>query len=160
MKSGYGRRARYQEQTTPPPATTQATTKPSAPQARVGPYIETPPERETDPISEDWLDIAIAHGATESVDITGWSVRSTNSGKSFTIGTVVPHGSTAPIRVVLTGDEGGAFIHTVGSPSKSYVGEGNEYHLYFGEPKIAWGKEHDTIQLVNPSGVVVDTHSY
>ena len=110
----------YQEQTNTPPSTTQATTKPSAPQARVVPYIETPPERETDPISEDWLDIAIAHGATESVDITGWSVRSTNSGKSFTIGTVVPHGSTAPIRVVLTGDEGGAFIHTVGSPSKNY----------------------------------------
>ncbi|MDO8518512.1 MAG: hypothetical protein Q7S26_04465, partial [bacterium] len=73
------------------------------------------------PAKQDWLLI----GADDSVDLTGWSVRSTQSGKFFMIGTL--QGATVKIE----GDVS-AFVHTVGSLAKSYRAE-NEYHIYFGQ---------------------------
>jgi len=105
--------------------------------------------------ADDWLAI----GASENADITGWSVRSMQSGKNFTIGTIRSSvGGERTLRVIV-GEDVAAFIHTVGSPTKNYSAE-NEYHLYFGESSVAWGKTHDAIQLVNPAGEIVDTYTY
>ncbi len=82
------------------------------------------------------------------VDLTGWSVRSAVSGKSFTIG-----------KVTLGDGTDGLAIMTAGKPAGISGGEG-EIHETFGESSIAWGREHDTIQLVNSSGSVIDTYSY
>jgi hypothetical protein len=126
-------------------------------------YFITSPDYVSHPVTEDWIVIDISpHDTRTRIDITGWTVRSLESGKSFTIGTVQTKwsGVATTTRVVLGGgDPTAAFIHTVGSPAKSYAAE-VEFHLYFGETDVAWGKNHDTIQFVDSSGVVVDTYSY
>ena len=105
------------------------------------------------PQKDDWVVIS-ADGPDQSVDLTGWTVRSAVSGKSFTIS---PLGGTKHVRI--GSRDTSATVHTVGLPSKSYFAEG-EWHLYFGEATVAWGEEHDVIELVNPSGDVVDTYEY
>lgn len=85
---------------------------------------------------------------TSKVNLDGWSVRSAISGKSFTI------------EDYTLGDGWDALlIHTVGSPPEGQRAEGG-FEIYFGETVVAWGHEHDTIELINSSGVVVDTYSY
>lgn len=117
------------------------------------PFFVKSPAYSIHPQKEDWLVIS-ADGPDMSVDLTGWSVRSTQSGKSFTI---APLGGTQ--KVAIGSRDTAVFIHTIGSPTKNYMAEG-EWHLYFGQTTVAWDAEHDIIQLVNPSGSVVDTYSY
>ncbi|MDO8517984.1 MAG: hypothetical protein Q7S26_01685 [bacterium] len=127
-------------------------------QQKVQPYLVTSPDYVGHPKTEDWITIGLPHITGIQADVTGWSVRSAQSGKIFTIGTIPANGTGTPRKVVI-GEDSSVTIHTVGSPTKSYSAEG-ETHLYFGEPQVAWGKDHDTIQLVDPSGVVVDTYLY
>lgn len=135
---------------TPTASTTPATqTAEQDPRVR---FVESPVYG-IHPAKEDWLVIS-ADAPDMSVDLTGWTVRSTESGKNFII---KPLGTAQ--NIAIGSSDTALFIHTVGSPSKSYRA-GSEVHLYFGESAIAWGTGHDTIQLVNPSGVVVDTYSY
>ena len=103
--------------------------------------------------AKDWL-VIVSSSPQANVDITGWTVRSKVSGKSFTIGTL-PNSKDAMI-----GAESAVFVHTVGSPAKNYAAEGGEQHFYFGQSVSAWGKDGDTLELVNPSGVVIDTYTY
>ncbi len=93
------------------------------------------------------------------VNLNGWSVRKAPYGAHFRIQGAVPVGATEPIPVILHGNAEGVFIKTVGSQEKNYVGEGLEYHLYFGYTEPAW-KEHGTLELLNPEGVVIDTYTY
>jgi PKD repeat protein len=132
------------------PASTQEATQPFL----VRPFVGTPSlQNSIHPAKGDWIIIS-ADGPDMSVDLTGWIVRSAQSGASVTI--VPPSGIQ---KVTIGSRDTAVFIHTVGSPSKSYVAEG-EWHLYFGQENVLWGAEHDSIQLVDPTGKIISTYSY
>ena len=93
------------------------------------------------------------------IDLAGWKVRSTVSGKTFTIPTLLSRvEDSTPMAVRIGSNNAAATVHTVGFVSDNHFSE-NAYHLYFGEQATAW-KERDTIQLVSPDGEVVDTYTY
>ncbi len=90
------------------------------------------------------------------VNLAGWSVRSAVSGKSFTIETVTDStGVTRP--VTLNGSDTAVFIKTAGV--KEAKSAEAETHINFGGTSVAWGV-HDTIELVNEQGKVVDSYTY
>ena len=93
-----------------------------------------------------------------SVDITGWKLRSAISGKSFILQGIKESSGTLRLVVLNVGDV--AYIRSKGSTSSSRIAEGLEYHLYLGASDIAWGAEHDSIELVNKEGLVIDRYSY
>src|SRR3989344_1320751 len=100
-------------------------------------------------------DTVVIGSRSGETNITGWTIRSLETGKRFTIDTIKWQGQD---REVHLSDGGGVFIATVGDLSKSYCFEA-ECHLYFGEPEVAWGL-HDTLQLLDSNGIVVDTYRY
>lgn len=104
------------------------------------------------------LELVIAP-TSGTIDFTGWSLHSTVSGKRYTFGQVTPLGSTSKVGIALdASQEGALFIHTARAHD-DYLAEGNEYHVFLGS-QFGWDKESDTVELVSPTGVVVDTYSY
>ena len=93
------------------------------------------------------------------IDMAGWRVRSTVSGKAFVVPTVLSRAEGAETKQIHIGSTGSVVVvHSAGLSTNNHFTNG-EYHLYFGEQTVAW-KEHDTIQLVSPGGEVVDTYTY
>ncbi len=131
--------------------------KPTLPPWSMNPFFLKSRTDLMHPSKTDWIAIG-ANGPDKSIELDGWRVRSTVSGNAFIIRNIVS--TNAPTVAVRLGSKDVvAFVHTVGSKMDSYFA-GGEYHLYFGAETVAWGKEHDTLQLVSPSQEVVDTYSY
>lgn len=99
----------------------------------------------------DWLLVA----SDENIDgseLKGWSVKSLVSGKQFLLKDVSGF--------IIGPSEWSIFIHTAKDLYNNDRAMGGEIHMYFDESEMAWGIEHDTIQLLNSNGVVVDTIIY
>ncbi len=99
----------------------------------------------------DWLLIS-ADENVEGSELNGWSVKSAISGKQFILKDLSGF-KIGP-------SEWSVFVHTAKDPNYTDRAMEGEIHMYFDEQAMAWGTEHDTIQLLNSNGIVVDTITY
>lgn len=95
--------------------------------------------------------------ANQQIPVGGWVLTSTKSGVRATIPAYSkgPQGSLVPT-VMRSGDT--AIVVSATSPAASAVSA--SWHVYLNVGKNIWDDSHDTIQLLDASGRIVDTVSY
>lgn len=96
--------------------------------------------------------LIVADKNIEGSKLSGWSVKSALSGKHFFLKDLSQF-KIGPY-------EWGVFIHTAKDPNYSDRAMEGEIHMYFNEPNMAWGIEHDTILLLDENETVVDAIIY
>jgi hypothetical protein len=95
--------------------------------------------------------------ANQQVPVGGWSLLSTHTGVRATIPAQAkgPGGAVQPI-VLRAGDT--ALVISASSPTAS--GLSASWHIYLSAGNNLWSNSHDTIELLDASGRIVDTISY
>jgi hypothetical protein len=123
------------------------------------PEINDPGPFTADP-EQQFLEIK-SGSCEQPIDVTGWMLKSTVSGNSYTIGRVKQNSYSDSEVKLCTGDEG-LIVWSGGSVSENKVQMSDTvmYMVFQGSTTTVWGNEHDTIQLVDKEGAVVDTFAY
>ncbi|MDB5237982.1 MAG: hypothetical protein JWM46_252 [Candidatus Kaiserbacteria bacterium] len=95
--------------------------------------------------------------ANQQIPVGGWSLVSTMTGMRATIPAYSkgPQGSLVPT-VMRSGDT--AIVVSATSPAASAISA--SWHVYLNAGTNIWSDSHDTIQLLDASGRIVDTISY
>ena len=95
------------------------------------------------------LELQADDSLTSPVVLSGWSIKSGASGARYPLG---------PQTISLK--PGGSVVITSGGSQWNTVYDGTVWQVYLASPHEIWGNDHDTIQLLDGSGNIVDSFSY
>jgi hypothetical protein len=104
----------------------------------------------------------IQFSALDTATLDGWTLQNSQGLQlPFPLATGNNSGDTIPFQEVVSVNAGDRILLITGAPpTGTSFKEGGTWNLFVGSPSPLWGVLHDTIQLLDTNGVVVDTFTY